>query len=132
MEVKSSGAYSREANLKFALNGLSGSVTNARLRLCVQYASTANHTVYSVTNDSWTESGINWNNKPATVAALDTQAVPGIDQWIEFDVTAFVASQMSDGQVSFTIRSDNSNTVGYHSTEGSDPARQPQLQVTTN
>jgi len=64
-------------------------------------------TLYSVTDDSWTETGVKWSNQPAHVDALVSILYPGTGGWIQFEGTAldtFIQSQIAgDGIASFKI-----------------------------
>jgi hypothetical protein len=55
---------------------------------------------HSVSNITWTETGITWNTKPAaTDPALSTQTITdNVARWYEFDVTAWVKPQRDGGQ----------------------------------
>jgi len=121
-ELKNSSGYTKQAYLKYALSGVSGTVTSAVLRIKVRSSPTGNHTVSSVSDDSWTEGGITWSNKPSVGTGLDTDTVPTAGSYIEFDVTSYVNTEASgDGVVSFVISSDNASTVSYHSKEAGSP-----------
>jgi hypothetical protein len=67
-----SAGYTRQVYLKFDLQNVSRPVTNAKLRLKIASAGvTANTTQWAVnqcSNNTWTQTGITWNNKPATGA----------------------------------------------------------------
>ncbi|MCR8643409.1 DNRLRE domain-containing protein [Paenibacillus sp. N1-5-1-14] len=95
-------SYARKAYLKFDYTGYSGSSTSlAKLRLHVNSANTSPSRtikVYGTTN-SWTESGLNWNNAPAGATYIGSFTVSntaGI--WYEVDVTSYVNSNMASGK----------------------------------
>jgi len=105
-----STSYNREAFLQFDLTGLSGSVDEAVLYI---YGSVTDQnsgdsvecTVSGVSGDSWTESGLTWDTKPAVGSALGTMSVNRTAQWWTVDVTDFVQSQASgDGVASLAIQ----------------------------
>jgi hypothetical protein len=65
--------------LKFSLSGVGFSIVQARLSLsalsgtaCGGPPDAVNVAVYSVADDSWTETGLNWNNQPAIGSLLAT------------------------------------------------------------
>jgi subtilisin family serine protease len=118
--VKTSSAGSNYISyLRFPLGGLSSTVGAARLRIYgSRFGSThVTDSAFAVSSNSWTESGINWNNKPALGArqgaALEVGQAAGYYEW---DVTAFVRSQKAAGvsAVSLAVKMDSSI--------GSDPA----------
>lgn len=55
---------------------------------------------FGVTNDSWTESGINWNNAPAIVPGRIGGASCTFDEkYYEIDVTDFVRAQLAGDKI---------------------------------
>lgn len=65
--------------------------------------------VYSVSNTSWTESTINWNNKPATGSTILSQVTvtDNTSRYYSWDVTDYVKSEIAAGRtkISFALRS---------------------------
>ena len=61
------GYYNREAFLKFDLSNISGTIGSAQLMLFVESVGVGSTTIgiSSVEDDTWTEGGITWNNKPS-------------------------------------------------------------------
>lgn len=98
----------RRSYLKFDLSGISGTGYTARLRIygrsyAVDSASVTS-AVYEVADDNWTETGIKWNNKPATGNQIGAQTFSTIGQWRDYDVTAFVKNQLANDQMaSFAV-----------------------------
>ena len=123
----------RMSFLKFDLNAISGNVASAKIRLKVQNDDAgASHSLYSVSDDSWTETGITWSNKPSAGALIGTQSVPLIGDWIEYDVTTQVNTELSgDGILSVQLSETSTNTyIAYHSREASDADNRPVLVYT--
>lgn len=125
--------FTRESYLRFDVSGLSGTVESAKLRLKV--ASTTGsgdtHTAYAVADDSWTESGIKWNNKPAAGSAIAAATAPEADAWIELDVSAQVAAELAGDQTfSTALVVAGSQLVRYHSKEAASAEDHPELLVT--
>ena len=113
-----------EGFIKFDLSALTETVTGAKLRIYVSSnPGGSNHNCAFVGDDSWTENGITYSNKPGTGTILDTKVVPGAGNWIEFDVTEKVNTEIvGDGIISFQITDDIQNiAVTYHSKEGANP-----------
>lgn len=136
--VKSSTAsgYTRLSYLKFSLSNVS-SVSSAKLRLYGRNAdntTTISVSAYGADNDSWTETGITFNNAPAAAtAALSSAGVNNIANYYELDVTSYVKTQFAgDKIVTFLIKdplTKNSNLV-FNSKEKA--ANKPQLVVVSS
>jgi hypothetical protein len=58
------GGSELQTYLKFTMPAVSG-ITNVKLRLRCINSTAGSYSVRSVSNTSWTESGITWSNKPA-------------------------------------------------------------------
>ncbi len=135
IEVKESfnEEYDRKSFLKFDISSaITGTVSDAKIRLKVQSknASTS-HNLYLVTDDSWAETFLKWNNQPSASTLIGTQAVPAVDSWIEFDVTSIVNNE-ADNLLSVQISNPivNEALVSYHSREVTNVADRPQLVYT--
>ncbi len=76
--------------LKFTVSG-AGSITSAKLRIKAD-ANMNGVTCRSVTDNSWSESTITYNNMPSRVSALDQISSISSGNWYEFDVSSFVTS----------------------------------------
>ena len=113
LDVKNSSNsyYHRQAFLRFGLSGLTQDATSAKLILTVKSVggeSVTNRPIdlRLVTSDSWSETSLNWSNKPTIGQNLRsfiiTKAMVGSE--IELDVTAIVNSERKgDGQISFAL-----------------------------
>jgi hypothetical protein len=88
--------------LKFDVTGVNGqTVTNAKIRLYNTDAASAGGKFYHVSDDSWQEETISWNNAPAAdTNLLATLGSVSINTWVEVDVTSVVTG---DGTYSFRI-----------------------------
>jgi hypothetical protein len=119
----------RQSLLKFTVSGLADAVASAKLRIRVTSSGNSNNggTWKSMTDTTWSETGVTWNNKPvidgATVASLGSVAN---DQWVEIDVTSVVTG---NGTFSFGGTSTSSNGAYYDSRESGADA--PQLVINT-
>lgn len=103
----SSSIYNRASYLKFDLTTVGIAPKSATLTLTVDSSSnptTAKETLklYSVSDTTWTETGITWNNAPgldrtkflSTGSFLSSQSVALKPGTITFDLTAFVAANL--------------------------------------
>jgi len=103
--------------LKFDISSISGTITDARLRLyCAAHtdgiSGVTDVEARGVTDDSWSESGITWNNQPS-YGDVEDMIYPVAKAWNEWNVTSFVQSQ-SDDYVSFCLKNVQES---YDSTE---------------
>lgn len=125
--------YDREAFLRFDLSGYSAStVSSAKLRVYVNYLELSTALplkAFGVSDDTWSESGLTWNTRPATGSPLGSVSVTGTGTYT-LDVTSFVSSAISgDKKVSFVLKDDTgaNNAVELDSREAS---TRPVLEVT--
>lgn len=102
----------RESYLRFDAASVSGGISAATLRVYGKIDLTTTPSVpigvYAVSNTTWSESAITWNNKPASGAGLDTSTVTNAAYaYISFDVTAYLQSELAAGRnkVSFAMKS---------------------------
>ena len=115
LEIDSPG---EESYIRFTVSGAGPTVFAALLRVYVSNGSSDGPGVYGTTN-SWSETGITWNNRPApTTGAIDNIGSVSRDVWVEYDVTAYVTG---NGTYSFVFQPDSSNGVRFESREGDPP-----------
>nr|WP_036670559.1 Ig-like domain-containing protein [Pedobacter borealis] len=133
LEVNSGDrSYFRESYLRFDYTSYVGSTVNsAKLRV---YASRTNAdplrfvSVYGISNTTWGEDTITWNNQPTeTGMLLGKYTITNISRkWYELDVTAYVNSQLAIGKkiVSFRLVNEGAqgtgNNVNFNSREAAD------------
>jgi hypothetical protein len=103
---------------------VTGAIQNATLRLFVTNGSSNAPSIYG-TDDSWTETGITWNNRPAptTGAIANVNSAPA-GTWAEYNLTSYITG---DGTYSFVLLPDGSDGIRFDSREGSST---PQLVLT--
>jgi len=118
VKATASGGTNRWAYLRFPLTGVNGAVNAARLRLHGSRPTTANgipDVVYAVSNNTWTETGITWNNKPLPGEAQGFGvAIHTNAHYYEWDVTPFVKAQKAAGAtaVSLAVRMSANVSIG--------------------
>lgn len=132
---KDAVGYTRESFFKFDISGLPSGADDVKLRLYVNYANSGAAGVpwiaQYISNDSWTETGINWNNMPIVTSNIDT--VPGMaaGNYVEWDVTGIaLAQQSADGILSLKVVSNGTGSttdVSFSSKETGDAALRPAL-----
>jgi len=105
----STTGFNRHTFLKFDLSAVS-TVSSARLRLFGNLGGTSGTspvTAHQVSDNSWTETGITWNNQPAIGTGMTTVSVGITAQYWEWDVTSYIQSQKAAGQTSVTLELQN-------------------------
>jgi len=128
---KESGAgYSREAIFKFDPRSIQRPVSLAKLHLYVSYANSqagsGQWAIYQ-TNSSWTESTINWNNKPAQknlIATVQGQSTTG---YVDFDITTLINSLHPDSLLSLKLVATTVNSLGDAGFGSKESAFVPQI-----
>jgi len=118
LDVDSPG---EQSYLRFNVTGVTGTVQTATLRLFVRNSSSNAPSLY-VTSNTWTETGITWNNRPAASgSAIADVANAGSGTWSEYDLTGDITG---NGTYNFVLLPDGSDGIQYDSREGGSP---PQL-----
>ncbi len=122
IEGSSTGNGRRAVNfqpyLRFSVGALPATPTSAKLRLFVTDASATSGNLFR-TSTTWTETGLTWNNKPATTgASIGASRAATLGQWVEFDVSSTVTGA---GQYGFTLTNLAADAVAYSSREGTNP-----------
>jgi len=136
--VKQDGAgYSRQSYLKFDLSSVTSPVQQAKLSLTSLGTRVADmtHQALLVSNHSWMESTLNWNNKPASGEVVASWAAPSVGVAAEIDVTAQVnAALAGDKKLALLIQSKmnygSNGDVSYASKEHGNVAYRPILDIT--
>lgn len=135
--VKSSGtSQAREAFLRFDLAAARGTLQDATLRLVPSSLdSPIYHALALVTDNSWTESGLTWNNKPPSDPEFTRWLVTAVDAPVTATLTALVQpAQVAGGKISLRISSTatplpTNSFVSYRSRENGTVASRPQLNL---
>jgi glucose/arabinose dehydrogenase len=132
---KNNTGYNRETYLKFDLSSAT-TIDSAKLRLYGGFdydpGKSVRFAVYSVSPSAWTESALNWNNKPTSSGPLATITLSGSTKsYKEWDLTSFVKAEKTAGRnvVSFVIKAlDASNPIMTFASDEA-AANQPQLVI---
>lgn len=125
IKASSSANYYRELYIKFDLSAVTAaSIGSARLKL---YAASNDPltasvplSVYSVQDDQWTESGLTFGTKPSALQLLDTVSYSGSGQYISWDITDFVAAELSGDRIVTLLVKDatgSDKSIGFRSRE---------------
>ncbi len=112
--------------LRFDVQGVSGTVTNATLRLYSRKNSTVGFDLRDVPNDAWGETTITHNNAPAPSSTVTGSSGPhGSNVYVSVDVTSLV---QANGLASFAVTNTNTNELKFTSRE-KEATKRPQLVV---
>ncbi len=122
----------RQAYIKFDLSGISAnSITAAKLRLTPALDRNISKTVHIVTNNSWNENTITWNNKPSMgsqIGSINTSTEIG--SVVEIDLNTNQVQQALGGIL--TIGMTNTGTKNTFSVESKENSNPPQLILETS
>jgi hypothetical protein len=114
-----------ESYLRFNVSGVTGAIQSAKLRVYVNANTTINGPAVQLAGNSWTESTLIWNNKPALLStAMDNKGALPTNAWVEYNVTPLVTG---NGTYTFALIADSTDGAEFSSREGAFP---PQLVVT--
>ena len=122
--IRKSG-QSAESYLRFTVDGISGAIQSARLRVYSTTETAENGPALYPTENTWTESEITWENRPgrARTESIDQTLVRKFS-WVEYDVTSLVTG---DGTYSFMLAGDTGEGLLFSSRESSNG---PELIIT--
>jgi len=118
IELQSDGSPVRQSFLKFDLLTLAGQTVNqATLRMFVTNGSGGTHTLNEVSDDTWSEITITFNNKPDKGPVITT-LIPGTTTgvWREVDITSAVAAN-TGSLVSISLDTASTDGFDFSSTE---------------
>ncbi len=123
--LANTGSYEYHPYFQFAVTGLGGAPSSAKLRLFVTDGGSSGGNWFT-TATGWVETALNWGNAPAITGApfASVSGPVTAGQWIEIDVTAKITG---DGTYSFAGTTAATDTVAFASRESANP---PQLVVT--
>jgi hypothetical protein len=112
--------------LRFNVTGLTGRpITAASLSIYANSSSTSGITVNAVSDNTWGETAINFNNAPPMGAALASVPTVTGGTWMVFNVTSYVKAE---GLISFGLVTPGSTNISLGSRESG--SFSPKLTVT--
>jgi hypothetical protein len=109
--------------LRFEVQGLSTSIKRATLRIYANSNSTIGYSVSSITDNTWTELGIKYDNAPAVGAPLGSSGNITGGTWSAVDLTPYITG---NGTYNLALTSTSSTEISLSSREA---ANKPQLIV---
>lgn len=113
--------------LRFNVQGLSGTVTRATLRIFTGSSSSMGYQVRDVADNSWSEFTINYANAPTVGTVTGTSGSFGTGAWTAVDITPLINS---NGIVSFALTTNSNTAFSLSSREAG--ANAPQLVIETS
>src|SRR4030042_5217596 len=95
-----------ESYLRFTVSGVTSGIQSATLRLYVTNGSSNGPSLY-LTDNSWTETGITWNNRPAPTSGViaDVGSIVA-NGWAEDDLTSALTG---NGTYDFVLLPDSTD-----------------------
>jgi uncharacterized protein YgiM (DUF1202 family) len=111
--------------LRFNVSGLAHPITNATLRMWVNNGTANAPEIASSTDVTWSETGITWNNKPATGVPVTSKGVVSPNSWVEYDVTSLVTG---NGLFTLVMLPDSTDAMSVNSRNST--SNRPQLVIT--
>ncbi len=113
--------------LRFNVQGLTGSVISATLRIYANSASSVGYTVHSVTDNTWTESTITYGNAPAMGSQLGSSGTFSAGTWTSVNVTSYITG---NGVYNLAFTTTSNTNISFASRELG--ANGPQLVIETS
>ncbi|SEJ61066.1 chondroitin AC lyase [Dyadobacter koreensis] len=100
---KESAGYDREGYVKFDLSGFAANLDSAVIQLRVNNANTSVASTkwgfYLVEDNTWTETGINWSNKPAHMSKLGEITGSPAGSVVKLNVTPAVIGRLGADKI---------------------------------
>ncbi len=112
--------------LRFNVAGLSGSVTQATLRIYANSAQSTGYSAYRVASNTWSETTINYSNAPALGTLIGASGPVAAGTWTSVNVTTYITG---NGTFSLALATSNATALSLASRES---ANKPQLVITTS
>ncbi|RPI96878.1 MAG: DNRLRE domain-containing protein, partial [Chloroflexi bacterium] len=112
--------------LRFDVQGLSGAVTKATLRVYANSPSSLGCIASRVDDNTWTEATVSYNNAPAVGNALGSSGAFGGAEWINIDVTTYITG---NGAYNLALTTSSGTAISLASREAG--ANAPQLIIET-
>ncbi len=108
LNSSASAGNDRHTYLRFDAGTAGATISSAVLRLYGKIdddrSTNVPISVYGVSNTTWTESTITWNNKPATGSSLQTTSVTDATaRYYTWDITAYVQSELAAGRTLISL-----------------------------
>jgi hypothetical protein len=113
--------------LRFTVQGLNGTVRKATLRIFANSGSSSSLVASAVSNNTWTESTINFNNAPPLGSSLGSSSPVTSGTWISIDITAYITG---NGTYNLALTTPGGTAISLASRQSG--ANAPQLILETS
>ncbi|MDT7726024.1 MAG: hypothetical protein QOI21_2600, partial [Actinomycetota bacterium] len=120
------GSPIANAYLKFNVQGLTAAPTKATLRVFTNTAGTTGVNVSAVADTTWSETAVNYNNRPPIGAQLASSGALTAGTWVSYDVTSQIGG---NGLFSFALTTASTSSRTLDSREATN---KPQLVLDTS
>ncbi|HET8669853.1 MAG TPA: DNRLRE domain-containing protein, partial [Candidatus Saccharimonadales bacterium] len=121
-QLRGDGSPTVRGYLRFNVQGLSGSITRATLRIYANSSSSVGYEIQGVSNNSWVESTITYNNAPSVGSAIGSSGGFSGGVWTSVDITSYIAG---NGSYNLALVVTDSTAISFASRESG--TRAPQL-----
>ncbi len=123
-QLRSDGSPIRRSYVRFNVQGLTGAVGKATLRVYANSALAGGYNVYRVGNNSWSESTINYSNAPLLGMLLGSSGPVAANTWTSVNVTLDL---IGNGTFSLAIVNPSATALSLASRES---PNKPELVIT--
>jgi len=113
--------------LRFNVEGLSGTVTQATLRLYTSSSSSIGYQVRGVIGQNWEEATITYTNSPAVGSVIGSSGSFASGSWTSVDVTSLITG---NGIHDLALTTTTTTTLNFQSRDAS--SNRPQLVIETS
>src|SRR5215213_158470 len=125
-QIRVDGSPDVRSYLRFNVQGLSGTVTSATLRVYANSAVTAGYDAHSLSDNTWVESAITYNNAPPLGGILGSSGNVNSNTWTSVNVTSYISG---NGTYNLGLSTSGSTALSLASREAG--ANAPQLVIQT-
>jgi hypothetical protein len=125
-QIRVDGSPTVRSYLRFNIQGLSGTVTSATLRVYANSALSAGYDAYRVSDNTWTETGITYNNAPAFGSVIGSSGSISANTWTSVNITSYITG---NGTYNLGLGTSNSTALSLASREAG--ANAPQIVIQT-
>jgi hypothetical protein len=125
--IKADASPDYHSYLRFNVGDISGTVTQATLRLYATSSSSTGYRVQSVTANTWDESQLTYSNAPALGAVIGSSGKFSSANWVSVDVTPLITG---NGVYDLAVTTTSTSSMSFYSRDAA--SFWPQLVIQTN
>jgi len=124
-QIRVDGSPDVRSYLRFNVQGLSGAVTNATLRVYGNSAQSPGYDARGVANNTWVESSIIYSNAPPVGNVIGSSGNVNANTWTSVNVSSYITG---NGTYTLGLTTSGSTAISLASRESANP---PQLVIQT-